>query len=412
MPSYLTPGIYVEEVAGGARPIEMVGTSTAAFVGVAPDSGARTDRAVAINNWPAFIREFGQDGDSTPLSHAVFGFFLNGGGRCWVVNVGEGRGVSSVGAERRGLELLEEVDEVSILAIPGFTDIASYDAAIAHCEKLRNRVAILDPPTELSSLDQLTRIATPEPPAATDETSEQSSGEGGSGEGEVADAEPPAGLRPPTTDGGFATFYFPRIHVVDPLRDGRPGLVGPSGHIAGVWARTDGLRGVHKAPANEMVRGALDVGYRLTQEEQGGLNQKGVNCIRFFGSDGIRIWGARTLAESSSEWRYVNVRRLFIMIEESISRSTRWIVFESNDRTLWKSIERDINAFLRRVWRSGALMGSTPEEAFFVKCDEETNPTEDIDAGIVTTLIGLAPVKPAEFVVFRISQQAPGADES
>ena len=411
MPSYLTPGIYVEEVAGGARPIEMVGTSTAAFVGVAPDRAAGTERAVAINNWPAFVREFAKEGESTPLSHAVYGFFLNGGGRCWVVNVGEGRGISSVGAERRGLELLEEVDEVSILAIPGFTDIASYDAAIAHCEKLRNRVAILDPPIGMTSLDQLTRIATPEPLASAEATGDEGSDEDNE-EGESAASKRSVGLRPPTTDGGFATFYFPHIHVADPLRDSRPSLIGPSGHIAGVWARTDGLRGVHKAPANEMVRGALDVSYRLTRDEQGTLNQKGVNCIRFFGSDGIRIWGARTLAESSSEWRYVNVRRLFIMIEESISRSTRWIVFESNDRTLWKSIERDITAFLRRVWRSGALMGSTPEEAFFVKCDEETNPTEDIDAGIVTTLIGLAPVKPAEFVVFRISQQAPGADES
>ncbi len=399
MPSYLTPGVYVEEVPGGARPIEMVGTSTAAFVGVAPEPTARMHEAVAVNNWTEFTKAFMAEGSAgTPLSHAVFGFFLNGGGRCYIVNVGEAGSVSGTGRQRQGLQLLEELEEVSIVAIPGFTDAASYDAAISHCEKLRNRVAVLDPPDEVSSIDQLTQIATPD--LAVDDAEQGDEDSGGEGL---------KGLRPRVSDGGFGTFYFPRIAVKDPL-DGKPAWVAPSGHIAGIWARTDGLRGVHKAPANELIRGALDVSYRLTREEQGVLNPKGVNCIRFFAGEGIRVWGARTLAASSSEWRYLNVRRLFIMVEESIGRSTRWIVFEPNDRPLWKSIQRDVSAFLKRVWRTGALMGTTPEEAFFVKCDEETNPTEDIDAGLVTTLIGLAPVKPAEFVIFRISQQAPGAE--
>jgi uncharacterized protein len=186
--------------------------------------------------------------------------------------------------------------------------------------------------------------------------------------------------------------------------------VPPSGHVAGIWARTDATRGVHKAPENEAVRGALNVTYPLTREEQGVLNQAGVNCIRFFGREGIRVWGARTLADQASEWRYLNVRRLFNMIEESIADSTRWIVFEPNDRPLWKSIRRDITAFLTRVWRDGALQGATPEEAFFVKCDEETNPQDSIDAGVVITLVGIAPVKPAEFIVFRISQYAAGVE--
>ncbi|MEM7049074.1 MAG: phage tail sheath C-terminal domain-containing protein [Acidobacteriota bacterium] len=404
MPTYLTPGIYVEEVPGGARPIEMVGTSTAAFVGAAPASSARPNEAVAINNWTEFLKVFVQEGDaSTPLSQAVFGFFLNGGGRCWVVNVGAGKPVVAAGSERGGLQLLEEVEEISIVSIPGYHDAASYEAALSHCEKLQDRVAILDPPMDPSSIDQLTRVITPDlPPAGGDK------GKDDGGSGKTKKGGSAAGLRPRVSDGGFGTFYFPRIAVRDPLA-GDLVWVTPSGHLAGIWARTDGTRGVHKAPANEVVRGALDVSYRLTRDEQGVLNQKGVNCIRFFAGEGIRVWGARTLAPSSSEWRYLNVRRLFIMVEESIARSTRWIVFEPNDRSLWKTIQRDISAFLERVWRSGALMGSTPEEAFFVKCDEETNPTEDIDAGIVTTLIGLAPVKPAEFVVFRISQQAPGA---
>jgi phage tail sheath protein FI len=179
--------------------------------------------------------------------------------------------------------------------------------------------------------------------------------------------------------------------------------------MAGVWARTDAARGVHKAPANEIVRGALGLTYYLSKAEQELLNPAGVNCIRFF-RDGIRVWGARTLAASSSEWRYLNVRRLVNVIKESIIENTRWIVFEPNDYTLWKSIRRDIGAFLTLLWRDGALMGRTPEEAFFVKCDEETNPPEVIDAGRVVTLIGIAPVKPAEFIVFRISQFTGGAE--
>ena len=159
-----------------------------------------------------------------------------------------------------------------------------------------------------------------------------------------------------------------------------------------------------------MVRGALNVTYQLTREEQGVLNQVGVNCIRFFGREGIYVWGARTLADGSSEWRYLNVRRLFNMVEKSILTSTRWIVFEPNNESLWKSIRRDISAFLTQIWRSGALMGRTPEEAFFVKCDEETNPTDVIDAGMVVTVIGIAPVKPAEFIVFRISQHIGGSE--
>jgi phage tail sheath protein FI len=174
--------------------------------------------------------------------------------------------------------------------------------------------------------------------------------------------------------------------------------------MAGIWARSDATRGVHKAPANEPIRGALNLTYRLTAAEQGELNLAGVNCFRFFEREGIKVWGARTLAASSSEWRYLNVRRLFIMVEKSISRSTNWIVFEPNDRTLWKSIRRDASAFLTYLWRTGALMGRTPASAFFVKCDEETNPPDVIDLGLVVTIIGIAPVKPAEFVVFRISQ--------
>jgi hypothetical protein len=248
----------------------------------------------------------------------------------------------------------------------------------------------------VKSVEQLTRIATPKPAAAA------AAGAGAAG----AEA---GGARPRMSQRGFGALYWPWIEVVDALAEKQTNvLVPPSGHIAGIWARTDSTRGVHKAPANETVRGALGVSYPVTRDEQAELNKMGVNCIRFFQREGILVWGARTLADGSSEWRYVNVRRLFNLIEESIALSTRWVVFEPNDRTLWKSIERDVRAFLTILWRDGALMGRTPEEAFFVQCDEETNTPEMIDSGTVVTRIGVAPVKPAEFVVFRIGQQASG----
>jgi hypothetical protein len=152
------------------------------------------------------------------------------------------------------------------------------------------------------------------------------------------------------------------------------------------------------------------VSYRLTREEQATLNPQGVNCIRWFPTEGIRVWGARTVAASASEWRYLPVRRLFNMIEESIAKGTRWVVFEPNDRPLWKDIRRDVRAFLRTIWRDGALMGRTEDEAFFVQCDEETNPPESIDQGRVVAIVGIAPVKPAEFIIFRIGQHAGGVE--
>lgn len=402
--AYLTPGIYVEEVPSGPRPISAVGTSTAGFVGVAPDTGAFRNEARAINNWAQFVREFvPEDGKSTDLSHAVYGFFQNGGRRCFVVNAGSEDAIAGGGSERRGIDALEAVDEVAIVAMPGQSDAVSFEAALAHCEKLKDRVAILDSPPDVADMGRLTEAAT-------------ASAGGGKKGGDADDGgsskkSASGGLRPRESDGGYGAFYFPRITVRDPLsRAGDLVDIPPSGHLAGIYARSDAARGVHKAPANEVIRGALNVTYRLTHEEQGTLNENGVNGIRFFPRGGIRVWGARTVAAASSPWRYVSVRRLFSMVEESIARDTRWIVFEPNDEPLWKSIRRDISAFLRLLWRDGALMGRTPEEAFFVQCDEETNPQEVIDAGMVIAVIGMAPVKPAEFIVFRIGQHAGGVE--
>ena len=405
MATYLTPGIYVEEVPTGANPIEAVGTSTAAFIGVAPNADAHVHEALGINNWSQFIKEYSKEGAaSTPLSQAVYGFFQNGGGRCYIVNVGTKKELvgDGGGGKRRGVETLEEVDEVAIVAAPGFSDAASYDTLLTHCEKLQDRVAILDAPENGPNfnVDQLKTVATsgPAKPKKTDA-------------GAGSDTAPTTGgLRARQSDRGFGAYYFPWITVRDPFSPKDMVNVPPSGHIAGIYARTDATRGVHKAPANETVRGALDLTYKVTKDEQGELNRLGVNCIRQFATQGIRVWGARTLADSASEWRYLNVRRLFNQIEESIAQGTRWVVFEPNDVSLWKKIRRDVSAFLMLQWRQGALMGTTPEQAFFVQCDEETNPPEVIDAGMVVTVIGIAPVKPAEFVIFRIGQGVGGTE--
>ncbi|MEJ2164286.1 MAG: phage tail sheath subtilisin-like domain-containing protein [Desulfobacterales bacterium] len=399
MATYLTPGIYMEEISAGTKPIAMVGTSTAAFVGVAPAARKHLDEPVAVSNWSQFTREFvEEDSPSTDLARAVFGFFNNGGSRCYVLNVGQGNPIAGDERKRTGISALETVDEAKIIAAPGYTDILSYEALISHCEKMKNRFAILEAPDQVTDLDALKKVGT------------AGASPSGGEEGETKKKTPAAkALRPRETN--CAAFYFPWITARDPLSSGVIVRTPPSGHLAGVYARTDATRGVHKAPANEPIRGALDLCFKVTREEQGELNSAGVNCLRYFPDAGIRVWGARTLAAEAGEWRYISVRRLFNMIEESIERGTSWTVFESNDPRTWKSIERDIRAFLTLVWRDGALKGATPEQAFFVKCDEETNPPEVIDAGRLVTEIGIAPVKPAEFIIFRIFQWIGGGPE-
>jgi len=245
-------------------------------------------------------------------------------------------------------------------------------AMIAHCELMGDRVAILDAPPGLNAQQVL--------------------------EWRVDKAG---------YDSKYAALYWPWVKILDP-QSGQTVFVPPSGHIAGIWGRNDDTRGVHKAPANEVVRGAVTLELNITKGEHDTLNPVAVNCIRAFPGQGIRVWGARTLS-SDPEWRYLNVRRLFNYIEKSILNGTSWVVFEPNDHKLWDSVKRTITMFLRRVWRDGALFGQTPAQAFFVKCDEENNPPESINLGRVVITIGVAPVKPAEFVIFRIGQQASGA---
>lgn len=416
--NYTAPGVYIEEIASGSRPIEAVGTSTVGFIGAAPKADAHRGEAFPVTNWLQFVKEFVKEGSrSTPLAQAAFGFFQNSNGLCYIVNIGENDAIAGgEGGRRSGLQLFEEIDEIAIVAAPGYTDQASHAALIAHCEKMRDRFAVLDAPRPVMSSKEPKKETAPtveETPAASSATPPAAPPSRKESARETGTAASPLehvkkSREKLASANGFGAYYFPWIQIQDPLMPKETVWAPPSGHIAGIYARVDGTRGVHKAPANEIIRGAIDLEYRVTQEEQQILNPMGVNCIRFFPGQGIRVWGARTLA-TDANWRYINVRRLFNMIEESIAAGTHWVVFEPNDATLWNAIKRDVSAFLTRLWRLGALMGKTPEEAFFVKCDEETNTPEEISAGRVVTIIGVAPVKPAEFVVFKIGQTENGS---
>ncbi len=503
MPEYKSPGVYIEEVDRGTKPIEAAGTSMTAFVGITaeasmkqidPQTGARVpvqsvlNTPTLITSWTQFVNTFGDFTPGAFLPDAVYGYFANGGGACYVISLralreggeeakaasatipAKGRGnsfkvtaripgpsdlnvtvkggeedtfsitiggetkagltmkkgeenfvgdaefaaaeISDVGtasavpadgsyplkgggippltaedfigsdAERTGIGGLQAVDEVRLLVAPDV--MAGYDgsdaakerikmiqeAMIAHCEGLKYRFAVLDAPPGLNA------------------------------------QQAQEWRQHLNFDTSYAALYYPWIRVADLSGGGSTSkLIPPSGHMAGVYNRTDTERGVHKAPANEIVRGAIDLELRLSKQEQDTLNPIGVNCIRTFPGRGIRVWGGRTLS-SDGAWRYINVRRLFIMAEASLDTGLQWVVFEPNDRMLWARVRRDVTSFLRTVWLGGALFGSTPEEAFYVKCDDELNPPEIRDLGQLIIEVGMAPVKPAEFVIFRISQWA------
>ena len=534
MPSYLSPGVYVEEVSSGSRPIEGVGTALAAFVGFT--ERGPLNEPILVTNWTQYTNAFGAFAPDCYLPHAVYGYFLNGGGSAYVVRVGaapaNGDGTadghaksgaeqqrSSDGAQprasaqlisgnasskptftvraltagREGNDITVEVTDASEPADDTFKLIVrkadKVEETFDNVSTKRgptNVVTVVRQQSKLITIEEIKGAplavpnkgvqvalaggdlpAVPEAPepAVPDVRPEHYVGDtaartGFSGleaiedvtmlcvpdlmaayqhgsidaEGlkavqlamiahcelmadRVAILDAPPGMNAQQLkdwrvnfagyDSKYATLYWPWVKVMDPL-EGKPIFIPPSGHVAGIWARNDETRGVHKAPANEVARGVIALENNITKGEHDQLNPIGVNCIRAFPGQGIRIWGARTLT-SDPEWRYLNVRRLFNFVEKSILTGTNWVVFEPNDRRLWEAVRRTITMFLRRVWRSGALFGRTPEEAFFVKCDEENNPPENRDVGILTVDIGIAPVKPAEFVVFRLSQFSEGA---
>lgn len=394
MPQYQSPGVYVEEVPSSARPIAGVGTSTAGFIGVVPNSVtmplkpgktgkkpdgspepkdfyevAKAGEPQLINSWEEFKTRFGdfQTGNNT-LAHAVYGFFNNGGTRCWTMRVAAQGDLDNPAEE---LEKFEPIDEIAIIAVPGAATAPQHTAIIAHCSKMLDRVAVLD--------------------------------------GGVPDKIDVGVIRPVGRSkiASYAALYYPWIRVFDPVTNDIA-TVPPSGHIAGLYARSDATRGVHKAPANEVIVGVLDTSRPISKEQQDGLNPEGINVIRSFNGT-IKVWGGRTMADKDNvEFQYISTRRFFNFLRESIDEGTQFVVFEPHTPALWQRIKRSVGDFLLNQSRAGALFGETPEKAFFVKCDEETNPPDVRELGQVVTEIGVAIVKPAEFVIFRIQQTTGG----
>jgi phage tail sheath protein FI len=384
MATYLAPGVYVEEIPALARPIAGVGTSTAGFIGVV-DSGvtmpplmtvAPVNVPKLVTNWEDFKNQFGdfQTGNLV-LALAVFGFLNNGGRTCWVVRVAN---AAALGDLTTPLAALEPIDEVAIIAAPGVTAISERNRMMQHCLKMDDRIAVLD------GINASTFTVT-----------------------DINGADITTFDKVNT----YGAEYFPWLKVQNPLfapGGAQPQFVQqpPSGHVAGVYARVDSTRGVFKAPANEAVFGVVgpDDGKQLTRNQQENLNPKGINVIRAFGGSTL-IYGARTLGgDFNGEFRYVSTRRYMNFLKKSIDQGTQFVVFEPNSLALWQRVIRSVGDFLFNQWKEGALFGETAKQAFFVKCDAETNPPSVRDAGQLITEIGVAIVRPAEFVIFRIQQ--------
>jgi len=533
--TYLTPGVYVEEVDKGSKPIEGVGTAIAAFIGFA--ERGPINEPTFVTNWTQFTNTFGGFLPGGFLAHSVYGFFNNGGAMCYITRLplsdadiqvsqgGDGaRGAAQLPAGKvqlpaktasgsaleatardagtAGSNITIEIepalpqgdkpvadDEFNLIVKSGDTTERFDNVTLRNDRKARNVVDVVNKESKLVKLAEKTDVQgtpvekMPAPgtyplalpadasmPATrtriganllVGDASERSGVNGlevaedatmvcfpdlmalyqaGRIEMETVQAvqqamldhaqnmgdrvaiiDAPPDMNPQRIrdwrmkevnyDSKYAAMYYPWIKVANPLSNGNGSAsiyVPPCGHMAGIWSRNDEQRGVHKAPANEVVAGAIGLQYQTTHNEQAILNPVGINVIRSFPGRGIRVWGARTLSSDPS-WRYLNVRRLFNYIEESLMLGTQWAVFEPNDIHLWMRIRRDITAFLTRTWRDGALFGATSKDAFYVKVDEENNPVETRDVGQLIIEVGIAPVKPAEFVIIRLSQWQPGA---
>ncbi len=540
---YFAPGVYVEEIDRGSRPIEGVSTAIAGFVGFTEDvrGGAELYKPMLVTNWTQYLNYFARPNSdgftdfNAYMPFAVYGYFMNGGGRCWITSIGtqlpgaaqpaqqqpvivrvprrgnrpslnftlrpeqaaggpidiiisdgtpralpegtEGEPPPNTGEYftlqlRRGDEVLEQYENLTMNPDPP-PQVATY---VVNALRSSMYVALADqaqpgqplarrpvngqydlsPPLVASTIDsfsrdvegvrddrtgvrgifeidEITMLACPDLMRVYEAQAmnlDQVHGImelmvsmcEGSASGDTPNPPnrmvvfdtPPDRVKPQDVvewlqsfnrRSMFAALYYPWIKVPNPRNGGRPILVPPCGHMMGVWARTDETRGVYKAPANEVPRGVIGLGYDTNFREQELLNPLGINCIRNFPNRGIRIWGARTLVEpDKTEWRYISVRRLVSYIEKSIELGTQWAVFEPNDEDLWARVRRTVNNFLERIWREGALFGATPDQAFFVKCDAENNPPETMILGRLYIDVGVCPVRPAEFVIFRISQ--------
>jgi len=404
MPKYLAPGVYVEQTGFRSKPIEGLGTSTAGFIGPCRSGpiGGELELLTSISDFESIY------GTSGPLdfrdiegpvhnymAHAVRAFFAEGGKRCYVARVVSGSadkgsdGNQPGPADYAGMDILidgvkaktglrsfEDLDDISIVAAPGATfdygnvgGISHAEAItrslISHCEMMRYCVAVID------SVN-------------------------GHDPGEVSAFRS-------TFDSKYAALYYPWISTADPLTR-REIEVPPSGSICGIYARVDRQRGVHKAPANERIKLASGLEVDINEQQQALLNPLGINCLRYFRSRGYQVWGARTIS-SDSEWKYINVRRYVAYLEHSIDQGTQWTVFERNGAALWNNVRQSIEDFLLNEWKKGALAGVKPEDAYFVRSNRNTMTQNDIDSGRLVCEIGVAPVRSAEFVIFRIVQK-------
>ncbi|MEM8714497.1 MAG: phage tail sheath C-terminal domain-containing protein [Cyanobacteria bacterium P01_G01_bin.4] len=314
------------------------------------------------------------------------------------------RDLQGVRDDRKGLLGLFEVDEVAMVACPDLMRV--YQDGLIDLDQVHGIAEMMMSSCENSFPGPPYRMAVLDPPPVK------------MGKNDNA-AVPPEEQKPQhiaewlsafNRRSMFGTLYYPWIKVANPRTGGKPIFIPPSGHMMGIWCRTDQSRGVFKAPANETPRGVLGLAYETNMREQELLNPAGINCIRNFSnySRGYKVWGARTLVEPDNiQWRYISVRRLLSYIEKSIEIGTQWVVFEPNDQDLWARITRTVSNFLERLWREGALFGGSPSEAFYVKCDGELNTHDTIMMGRLYVEVGVCPVRPAEFVIFRISQWAP-----
>jgi phage tail sheath protein FI len=528
MPEYLSPGVYVEEVDTGNKPIEGVATSTLGFIGL---SERGPTAATLVTSFSEYKRQFGSYRPNYYLAQGIEGFFQNGGKRAFVARVfGTGAlpstlaiapvTVSAAGPGTWGNRVFVKVtnsgvgdpnlfkltviyyDEETFAGPPALTQATHIDPTNPK-SLLPSNVANRREPTLVEVYDNLSfnpvassfyerrvnnasalvRLATAGAPARPANNADEITNPGALTAGQIptlaggtdgaalalanataaldlleavdeiailccpdehsqgfagitdplvnqcenlkdrfAILQAPPGAAPATLavprDTKYAGFYYPWIEIRH-ARLGIPVLIPPGGHVAGIYARSDIERGVHKAPANEVVRGLFNdpenpkrgLERQVTKGEHDILNPKGINVIRNFPGRGNVLWGARTMSRDP-DWKYVNVRRLFIFMEESIEEATQWVVFEPNDEPLWARVRRSVSDFLTRLWMDGMLQGRSKEEAYFVRCDRTTMTQADIDNGRLIMLIGVAPVKPAEFVIFRIGQWTGGSDVS
>jgi phage tail sheath protein FI len=394
---YKTPGVYREEIF--LKPEAQLPPGAPGFVGFADEGshgGPAFNTPVALHRKEDFATAFSSRPESF-LAEAVAGFFDNGGTRCYVVRADPGGNLiatfqNAIAAlsPLNDLDLVAAPDAMTLLLSDGKLDVSAIlqvqQEVLRHCNVLGNRLAILDAlpqRTTAEVLDQRDKVARTQ-------------------------AEPVN-----------AALYYPWIKTVS----GR--LAPPCGHVAGIFARTDARVGVFKAPANEEIFGVLDLGVRVPDTANPGreieaeieidnsiqdqLNPEGVNCLRAFRGRGIRVWGARTLSRDPN-WRYVNVRRLFLTLNRWIDMNMAFATFEPNEPRLWARIQRELTTYLAKLFSDGALKGATPDQAFFVKCNAETNPPELREVGQVVTEIGLAPLSPAEFIVVRIIHRVSATD--